>query len=43
MNAKKTETIRTTIRRPNASMMLLYRSAKIESRFSVSKDTKGKT
>ena len=30
MNAKKTETIRTTIRRPSASIMLLYRSAMIE-------------
>ena len=42
MNAKKTEKIRTTIRRPSASIMLLCGPAMIELRFSVSKDTKGK-
>ncbi len=42
MNAKKTEKIQTTVRRPSASIMLLCGPAMVELRFSDSKGTEGK-
>lgn len=42
MNAKKTEKILTTIRRPRVGIMLLYRLGMTELRCSDSKGTEGK-